>query len=132
MIPHLVSSYFVHVYVCIYFMVCMCFIFCMRFDGLVTVRLILGLRAVVVFEYLSMLFLCLTLLFCVFHTIWTDIVIEQFIGFEIYQLIKKSTCQEALLRVLIVKWLYVQGVLQSDFPPTKERFIPAHMREDFE
>ena len=39
----------------------------------------------------------------------TDIVLETIAGLEMYQLLKASTDLEVQRRILISKWLYVQG-----------------------
>ena len=55
--------------------------------------------------------------------------IEQVVGYEIYQAIQRRDCPEANRRILIVKFLYIHGFLESDFPATVEAYIPGHMRE---
>lgn len=34
-------------------------------------------------------------------------------------------------RILLAKWMYVQGFLNTDFPPT-ERYIPHHLQREVE
>ena len=63
------------------------------------------------------------------YTLLTDPMIEQVVGYEIYQAIQRSDCPEANRRILIVKFLYIHGFLESDFPATVQAYIPGHMRE---
>ena len=57
----------------------------------------------------------------------TDIVIETLIGFEMYKIMKTNkNDQVGQQRILVAKWLYVQGFLSSEFP-ARERYIPGHM-----
>ena len=55
-----------------------------------------------------------------------DIVMETLAGLEIYKQMKESPSAEVRRRVLVSKWLYVQGFFNDEFP-VKTRFIPGHM-----
>eukprot|EP00596_Hydrurales_sp_CCMP1899_P009014 CAMPEP_0119042694 /NCGR_PEP_ID=MMETSP1177-20130426/16090_1 /TAXON_ID=2985 /ORGANISM="Ochromonas sp, Strain CCMP1899" /LENGTH=363 /DNA_ID=CAMNT_0007009663 /DNA_START=185 /DNA_END=1276 /DNA_ORIENTATION=+ len=59
----------------------------------------------------------------------TDIVIETLAGLEMYQKMKASPDQEIQRRILLGKWLYVQGFFNDQFPPLI-RFTPAHMSDN--
>lgn len=60
-----------------------------------------------------------------------DMVMETVAGIEMYSLLKKSDNIELQRKILIAKWLYIQGFLNNIFPPT-ERFIPYHLLDEIE
>lgn len=54
---------------------------------------------------------------------------EALIGLEGYKLYQASDDPGEQRRLLIASWLYVRGLLETDFPHTK-RFIPGHLGDD--
>lgn len=44
------------------------------------------------------------------------------LGYEPYQMLKKSTNPLIIRKILIAKWLYLKGFLNAPFPP-QERFV---------
>jgi len=59
----------------------------------------------------------------------TDMVLETIVGLFMHEHMKKAKehDMEVRRRVLVARWLYVQGFLSTTFPP-RERFVPAHIR----
>ncbi len=68
-----------------------------------------------------------------------DGLLEQVTGFEMLLRMRRlsddtnlqvKSNSEAFARLLVVKWIYVWGYLNDEFPPSKERFTPAHLLEN--
>jgi hypothetical protein len=54
--------------------------------------------------------------------------LEQFAGSDIYlNLLKNSVQPEVQHRLLLAKWLYINGLLHDVFP-VQEQFIPGHKK----
>jgi hypothetical protein len=60
-----------------------------------------------------------------------DVVMESLVGMELYGELRRSTDLAVQRRVLIAKWMYIQGFLNSDFPAV-ERYVPAHLQRELE
>ncbi|KAJ1422457.1 hypothetical protein B484DRAFT_452362 [Ochromonadaceae sp. CCMP2298] len=61
----------------------------------------------------------------------TDIVMESLAGIELYGRLKLSENAEVQRRILVTKWLYIQGFLNNQFPAL-EQYIPNHMSAEYE
>jgi len=61
----------------------------------------------------------------------TDIVMESLAGIEVYSRMKKDDNALIQRRILLAKWLYIQGFLNNNFP-LKEKFVPFHLLDDYE
>jgi len=63
----------------------------------------------------------------------TDMFLEAIVGLHMYEQMKKAKEKdlEVRRRVLIARWLYVQGFLTTSFPQ-QERFVPHHIRNSIE
>lgn len=57
--------------------------------------------------------------------------LETLVGADYYGRLKNSTDPHVLRRIVVAKWIYVQGFLGADFPP-RERYVPPHMAEEAE
>ena len=63
-----------------------------------------------------------------------DLILETIGGLEFSKVMARyaeAGAVEVRRKLLLVKWLYVQGFLTNDFPP-RERFTPHHLVEDDE
>lgn len=60
-----------------------------------------------------------------------DLIIESLLGLEYYNTLKEANDPATMRRVLITKWMYVQGFLNNVFPPA-ERFVPFHRLNSLE
>lgn len=60
-----------------------------------------------------------------------DIIIETLLGLESYRALREHADPADLHRLLICKWIYVQGFLNNDFPAT-ERYVPAHLQDELD
>ena len=49
-------------------------------------------------------------------------------GLEMFQIMKRESNPEFQRKMLLAKWMYVNGFLDDVFPST-ERFIPGHVAE---
>jgi hypothetical protein len=58
-------------------------------------------------------------------------IIETLVGVEMFKMMKSSDDNEIKRRILIGKWLYINGFLSADFP-ARERYIPGHVRENLD
>eukprot|EP01041_Mallomonas_annulata_P001885 gene1885-3655_t len=58
-----------------------------------------------------------------------DILLESVAGVEGFKVLKLQEDEETLRKLLVVKWLYVNGFLIDDFP-SSNRFIPGHVDVD--
>jgi hypothetical protein len=56
---------------------------------------------------------------------------ESLVGMELYAELKNSTEPAVQRRVLVAKWVYIQGFLNNDFP-AQERYVPAHLQREVE
>jgi hypothetical protein len=55
-----------------------------------------------------------------------EIVIEAIVGLEMFKQMKDSENADTLQRILVAKWMYVQGFLNNEFP-VESKFIPNHL-----
>ena len=63
-----------------------------------------------------------------------NLILETVGGLEfskIMALYAEAGAVEMRRKLLLVKWMYVQGFLTNDFPP-RERFVPDHLRDEEE
>ena len=78
-------------------------------------------------------FIDLTLFYLIFmlYVGVVDTIIETLVGGAQYAYMRNSRDDAVQRRILIAKWLCVQGFLTNDFPVT-ERYVPVHIQEELE